>query len=277
MTSSVDDDGTGPRRAAGLDALMIPAKSSTDSGFEAGLCVAVEAFPMASIVLESTGRIVASNRGAGPLLQRLKRPQVRSELDAAMAAAQQARSPIPFDLAWNEGPAIRFHITPLTAQSTTAAMLFLVTRDADIQVVGQPHQQGTLLSYECAPSPIRVLREEAARFKLLSEIDPLTGALNVRTFAAQVAQALTNTPRMKGAMICLDLDKFKIINDRYGHVAGDKVLIHVASKLSFPVHTGILTARMGGDEFALWVPGVVTDSLTSVIDCLRMRLSVPLD
>ncbi|MEM6590188.1 MAG: diguanylate cyclase, partial [Pseudomonadota bacterium] len=47
--------------------------------------------------------------------------------------------------------------------------------------------------------------------------------------------------------------------------------------LSFPVHTGILTARMGGDEFALWVPGVVTDSLTSVIDCLRMRLSVPLD
>jgi diguanylate cyclase (GGDEF)-like protein len=125
--------------------------------------------------------------------------------------------------------------------------------------------------------PTRQLREEAARFKRLSETDPLTGVLNLRAFVARVTQALSDRPGRRGAMIFLDLNGFKEINDAYGHATGDRVLAHVADKLTFPPHTWIATARIGGDEFAMWMPGVLPENLENVIAGIRARLCVPVD
>jgi diguanylate cyclase (GGDEF)-like protein len=86
--------------------------------------------------------------------------------------------------------------------------------------------------------------------------DPLTGLVNRRELARQ-AQALTVTEPLPPhqqkphALLYLDLDQFKIINDRCGHAAGDALLRQVAKLLSDHVRDSDILARMGGDEFAL--------------------------
>ncbi|MEM8539248.1 MAG: GGDEF domain-containing protein [Pseudomonadota bacterium] len=277
MTSSVHDDGIGSRGVASRATLVDDAKTTARAGFEAGLSLAVDAFPNATLVLDRAGRVVASNQGARDLVDHFAEPGLQRKMDAVMATAQHTCSPACVELALGEKVVRRFHVTSLIGRNGVDVTLFLVTEDADKPTpLGLP-QEPSLLTYELAPNPMRALREEAARFKRLSETDPLTGTLNIRAFASHVRQALTDKPRQTGAMICLDLNRFKTINDRYGHVAGDKVLMHVASKLSFPAQTGILTARMGGDEFALWMPGVAMRGLEDVMTNLRMRMSVPLD
>lgn len=281
MPSSVDDEGSekrsGLRGDADGAASTGDSKTTAHEGFEAGLCVAVDAFPNASLVLDRAGRVVASNQRARGLSDHFVEPALRRRMDAVLASAQKTCSPVKMELVLAEAVVRRFHVTSLTGRNGVDVTLFLVTEATDRHGGPGPPQEPTLLTYELAPSPMHALREEAARFKRLSETDPLTGALNIRTFAARVTQALTDTPRMSGAMICLDLNRFKIINDRYGHVAGDQVLVHVASKLRFPAQTGILTARMGGDEFALWMPGVAMGGLEDVVENLRVRISVPVD
>ncbi|MEL7253440.1 MAG: GGDEF domain-containing protein [Pseudomonadota bacterium] len=277
MTSLVNDDGTGPRGFARSVADENDTHTVAQAGFEAGLSVVVEAFPMACAVLDRGGRLVASNRAAALLVDGLRTPKTAIAIDAAMTRAHDSGSPIRISLDVCGSAAERFHVTSLTGPVDLDVALFLITEDTDPEPAFLTDEAVPSLSQNPGPSPIRVLREEAARFKRLSETDPLTGALNVRTFTAQVTQALQATPRPSGALICLDLNRFKVINDRFGHMAGDKVLIHVAEKLSFPAHTGILTARLGGDEFALWIPAVSPASLPPVTEGLRQRLRVPVD
>lgn len=89
----------------------------------------------------------------------------------------------------------------------------------------------------------------------LSRRDALTGLLNRRAFDeslyARIAQAERN--RRPGAVVYLDLDNFKVVNDRCGHSAGDEVLKAVAAILNANVRVSDLAARLGGDEFALWL------------------------
>lgn len=83
--------------------------------------------------------------------------------------------------------------------------------------------------------------------------DPLTGLVNRAAFSDRVEHALTHVER-KGttlAVLFLDLDNFKAINDRWGHAAGDEVLIAVAARLHECLRASDAAARLGGDEFAI--------------------------
>mgnify|MGYP001324522720 CR=1 FL=1 len=95
----------------------------------------------------------------------------------------------------------------------------------------------------------------AANTKLekLANHDSLTGLVNRRVFLDEVARELRRSSGSLGraAVLFLDLDSFKAINDTYGHEAGDKILIHTASALSHSIKLGSLAARFGGDEFAI--------------------------
>jgi len=84
--------------------------------------------------------------------------------------------------------------------------------------------------------------------------DALTGLLNRRSFTDQVEARLTATERAS-AILFLDLDHFKQVNDRLGHEAGDQVLRNAARMLQGFVRPGDLVARLGGDEFAVWLEG----------------------
>ncbi|HWI43247.1 MAG TPA: EAL domain-containing protein [Nocardioides sp.] len=83
--------------------------------------------------------------------------------------------------------------------------------------------------------------------------DPLTGLPNRRLFQDRVEHALLRSQRhsSRHALLMLDLDRFKLVNDSYGHPVGDELLVHVGSLLRRHVRPGDTCARLGGDEFAI--------------------------
>jgi len=113
---------------------------------------------------------------------------------------------------------------------------------------------------DCAAAVMTVARRLSAQMTKLSEEafqDPLTSLPNRRVFrdmlARQVAFALrTHQPL---SVVMVDLDHFKLLNDQYGHQTGDVVLRHVAGRLASLVRASDVVARLGGEEFAILLPG----------------------
>lgn len=97
-------------------------------------------------------------------------------------------------------------------------------------------------------------RLELDRLRRLAERDPLTGLANRRLFDESFA---VPRARQHGALILIDVDHFKQVNDQYGHLAGDECLGWVASRLRRAFTDATLIARLGGDEFAVLLPGPI--------------------
>jgi diguanylate cyclase (GGDEF)-like protein len=91
-----------------------------------------------------------------------------------------------------------------------------------------------------------------SRLKNLAEHDPLTGLLNRRRFDEELADTISRVRRHGGraAILLIDLDRFKLVNDTYGHKTGDEVLVAVAAELRARLRGTDIVARLGGDEFA---------------------------
>ncbi|WP_445168705.1 diguanylate cyclase domain-containing protein [Mycolicibacterium sp. Dal123E01] len=101
------------------------------------------------------------------------------------------------------------------------------------------------------PLAIQIMVRALGADLLRAERDPLTGLLNRRTFHQETA-ALIRSGRAAGMSLVvalIDLDKFKSVNDRYGHAAGDDALVHVARAISESAGNGAVVARSGGEEF----------------------------
>lgn len=97
------------------------------------------------------------------------------------------------------------------------------------------------------------LRESQALLEQMAFTDALTGLANRRLFGERFSQ-LERLARRQGmgfAMLQIDLDRFKLINDQLGHAAGDALLVEVARRLQAKVREGDCVARLGGDEFAI--------------------------
>lgn len=122
-------------------------------------------------------------------------------------------------------------------------------------------------------------RRSVAAAQQLAMSDPLTGLLNRRGLEGAIARALT-TGYAPGAlaMLAIDLDHFKEVNDSLGHEAGDKVLYHVGRTIAAAVRRSDLVGRLGGDEFlaVLVDVGQPEQALQIAEDILR-RLETPLD
>ena len=95
-------------------------------------------------------------------------------------------------------------------------------------------------------------RERETELQLMARHDPLTGLANRRVLMEKVDEAIDS--RVPAALLALDLDSFKVINDSLGHQAGDAVLIQIAERLESVTGDGIL-GRLGGDEFAVLLTG----------------------
>ena len=91
----------------------------------------------------------------------------------------------------------------------------------------------------------------------LARHDPLTGLPNRRFFVEKLDEVLsTTTVDSQTAVLMLDLDGFKSINDAYGHAAGDELLVEFAQRVSATMRAGAVFIRVGGDEFAVIVPKI---------------------
>ncbi len=103
-------------------------------------------------------------------------------------------------------------------------------------------------------------QESAERFTYLAQYDQLTGLPNRNLFRDRLTQAIARARREDGrpALLCLDLDRFKEINDTFGHETGDQVLRNVAGRLADCVRAGDTIARLGGDEFVIILDNLVT-------------------
>ena len=105
----------------------------------------------------------------------------------------------------------------------------------------------------------------------LAETDPLTGVLNRAAFAARVDQRLrASPPDRRHALLMLDLDGFKQVNDVFGHGAGDQALIDIASGVSAVMRQGDLVARLGGDEFIVFLENI-RDADAAVAKARQLR------
>jgi diguanylate cyclase (GGDEF)-like protein len=99
-------------------------------------------------------------------------------------------------------------------------------------------------------------RRAEDRIRHLAEHDGLTGLVNRAVLLERLGAVLLHRRRRRGgsvqiAVLCLDLDGFKGINDQYGHAAGDRVLVQAAQRMVGLVRGGDTVARLGGDEFAI--------------------------
>ena len=91
------------------------------------------------------------------------------------------------------------------------------------------------------------------RLRRLSERDGLTGLFNRRTFFERLEEALGRPDTGASALLYVDLDNFKAVNDLHGHQQGDAVLRAIGTLLTAGVRPGDLPGRLGGDEFVLWL------------------------
>jgi diguanylate cyclase (GGDEF)-like protein/PAS domain S-box-containing protein len=117
----------------------------------------------------------------------------------------------------------------------------------------------------------RELRHHAAH-------DPLTGLPNRRLLLHRFSSVLerTRASGRPGALLFCDLDHFKLVNDGYGHEAGDHALREIATRLTAGVRHGDTVARLGGDEFAVLAEDIAGDDLTTLISRLESAVSRPL-
>jgi diguanylate cyclase (GGDEF)-like protein len=109
---------------------------------------------------------------------------------------------------------------------------------------------------------------EADQHKRAATLDPLTGLHNRRGFE----EAFTLITAREGALVYCDLDRFKSLNDTLGHPAGDAALVHFARIIREQIRTGDVAGRIGGEEFAVWLPETSLELGARIAERIRLKL-----
>ncbi|MBV4474306.1 MULTISPECIES: EAL domain-containing protein [Pseudomonas] len=117
-------------------------------------------------------------------------------------------------------------------------------------------------------------RQYIANLSWQATHDALTGLANRREFEYRLEQALHNLTRQSGrhALMFLDLDQFKLVNDTCGHAAGDELLRHICALLQSGLREGDTLARLGGDEFGILLENCAPDAAEKIAEGLRQTV-----
>jgi len=167
----------------------------------------------------------------------------------------------PEDLAPHRDALREIQHSRVTAVSIEVRLLTQTSRQTWVSVhcssFDDPADGGTCLIYQI--HDITARREAEGKLAHIAYHDSLTDVANRAWFDKQLGEAVeacTLDPASRFAVVMLDLDRFKIINDSLGHAAGNLLLVEVAQRLKSCVRPSDLVARLGGDEFALLLRSV---------------------
>ena len=117
------------------------------------------------------------------------------------------------------------------------------------------------------------VKSKLEEYKRLADTDPLTHICNRRAFDSQLAHIYSDAKGvMFSALILADIDRFKEINDRYGHPTGDKIIQTIAGIFKSNIREDMFVARTGGEEFALIVEGGTEETTAQLADAIRIAI-----
>ncbi|WP_296744708.1 GGDEF domain-containing protein [Mesorhizobium sp.] len=117
------------------------------------------------------------------------------------------------------------------------------------------------------------VKSKLEEYKRLANTDPLTQIWNRRAFDKEITRIYnSNRGILFNALILADIDRFKDINDRYGHPVGDKIIQIIADILQSSVRADMFVARTGGEEFAIIVEGAGEDTTYEIAERIRVLI-----
>jgi diguanylate cyclase (GGDEF)-like protein len=159
-----------------------------------------------------------------------------------------------------------------TRDGTTLGTLALFWRRPDFEPSRDQVEAAEYLAESCVPGILNARRYSEAR--QLAETDALTGLYNQRYFHETLRREVLRAQRYGRnlALIVFDLDDFKAVNDRIGHLAGDSVLSQIAESLRDAARSVDIACRIGGDEFAVILPESSVADAKQLYDRVEQRL-----
>ncbi len=124
---------------------------------------------------------------------------------------------------------------------------------------------------------LRELKIVNYKLNVLASTDSLTSCLNRGAFSSQVDERLLQAggrkPQGAGALLVIDADHFKSINDRFGHGQGDEALRIISHSIRSSVRSGDLVGRLGGEEFGVFLPGATEPNAADVAERIRRAIA----
>ena len=174
---------------------------------------------------------------------------------------------------------IAYHLAQANYMENQNKLLLLQQQNAVLQLEAELKKQElwwTVLAgtaFICLLlAVLGLLQRKQRQLFLLANTDGLTGCLNRRRFSELAQQWLSQHPQQNVALLLFDIDLFKNINDRYGHSAGDAVLKALVSRLQQLVPPQGWFARLGGEEFAIWLGGASLTEAALLAEQCRLAL-----
>jgi diguanylate cyclase (GGDEF)-like protein len=168
-----------------------------------------------------------------------------------------------------------FIATPIRSGSDVTGVICVTDRIDDQAFT---HEDASALRALAAPAALALARETALvqmrQFAHGAAVDPLSGCFNRRHFHARLDEELQRSrrDRLTLALMMIDIDDFKSVNDSFGHVVGDTVIKDVAEILRRSVRGFDVCSRFGGEEFAVLMPASTVESASKVAGRIRERI-----
>ncbi|MEO8758205.1 MAG: GGDEF domain-containing protein [Devosia sp.] len=126
-------------------------------------------------------------------------------------------------------------------------------------------------------SKLRELAIAHRRLMIFAATDGLTQVMNRAAFSTLVDAFLTEVhaaeSQKRGALLIIDADNFKAVNDRYGHDRGDEALITIAHSIKYVLRSPDVVGRLGGEEFGVFLPGATRDQAEIVAERIRQSVN----
>jgi diguanylate cyclase (GGDEF)-like protein/PAS domain S-box-containing protein len=245
------------------------------------------------LIIDDEGRVLLANQAFSEKILGNAAPELGSEADdlpwLSPISSPLAPNLLPWRMALEDGGpvldtamAIRNRDGELHRLIVNAAPIVdgegatrgVIATFNDVTAVHRANEQLSESIHELALSRIEISKRNQ-ELQFLASSDPLTGCLNRRTFFEQAEGLLADAVAAKRPLsfVMIDADHFKTVNDRFGHLVGDNVLVGLANLLRELCAAPHLVGRYGGEEFCLAITGLSEAAVARFVEQIRLAVS----